>query len=83
MGFIESITCKFLHQVKYLLGFGCRNLLLLRSLHKNLPLLGHLFSFLFTHCTPEHICLAQCVSGQQLGDLHHLLLVENHTIGLL
>ena len=44
-------------------------------------LLGHLLLVLLAHGAAQHIGLAQGIPGHEAGDLHHLFLVEDHTVG--
>ena len=79
---VKSVTCEFFHQVKN----GARQLRidapLSGALHEHDPLLLHLFGFLFTHGTAKQIRTAQAVLRQDLGNLHHLLLIQNHPVGV-
>ena len=49
---------------------------------KRVPLLRHLLLDLLAHGAAEQIGLAEREAGQDLRDLHHLLLVDDHAIGL-
>ena len=44
-------------------------------------MLRHLFGLFLTHRPPQHICSAQRVTPNKLGDLHHLFLIHDHAIG--
>ena len=44
-------------------------------------MLGHLFGFFLTHRPPQHICSTQRITTDQLGDLHHLFLIDDNAVG--
>ena len=47
-----------------------------------LALLLHLFGLLLAHGPAQQIGLAQAVARQRLRDLEHLVLVDDHAVGL-
>jgi hypothetical protein len=47
-----------------------------------IALLGHLLGLLLAHRPAQHVGAAERVAGQHLRDLHHLLLVEDHPVGV-
>jgi len=48
---------------------------------KDDALFFHLFGFFLTHGSTQHVGSAETVTGQYLGDLHDLFLVQDDTIG--
>ena len=57
--------------------------LALAALLEDIALLGHFLGLLLAHEPAQHISAAQGVSRQFLGDLHHLLLVQDDAVGRL
>src|SRR5450631_4051708 len=57
--------------------------LLLRAFHEALALLGHLRDILLAHRAAQQIGVSQRVAGKHVGDLHHLLLVDDDAQRLL
>ena len=53
-----------------------------RPFQKPLALPHHLLGLLLAHRAPQQVGLAERVSGQTVGDLHHLLLVDDDAVGL-
>ncbi len=47
-----------------------------------LALLGHLLDLLLAHGAAQQVGFAQRIAGQAIGDLHHLLLVDDDAVGL-
>ena len=74
----EAVFGKLGHQIKDLLNLLWRIAALHRALDKAFTLLGHLFGFLLSHGAPQQIGFAQRVAGQPVGNLHHVLLVNDH-----
>ena len=46
------------------------------------PLLLHLLHLLLAHGTPQQVGLSQAETGHGAGDLHYLLLIDDHAVGL-
>ncbi len=80
MSFVEAITGEFLHEIKNIGGRPLVDAARGRTLHEDLALLGHLLGFFLAHGTAQDIGASERVAGQHLGDLHHLLLIENHAV---
>ena len=79
---VKAVARKFLHQVedarRCRLGdtaIGCAG-------DEYFALLRHFLRFFLTHGATQEVGAAERVPGQYLGNLHDLLLVENHAIGL-
>ena len=81
MRFIESVAGKFFHQIENIGRLIGIDTALDRAFHENFALLGHHLRFLFTHRAAQHVGAAESVTGQHLGNLHHLLLVQNDAVG--
>ena len=79
---VEAVTRELFHQVEN----GTRpvriDLALLRALHERVALLRHLFRFFLAHGAAQHVGATEAVIGQHLRDLHHLLLIQDHAIGV-
>ena len=81
MRFIETVSGKFLHQVENLYSQLAIHSLGASPILENLSMPRHFLRIFLAHCTPQHIGAAQRVPRQNLGDLHHLFLVENDPVG--
>ena len=57
------------------------NVPFLVTMDKGVPLPGDVLGLLFAHGPADHVGLAQGVARQLLEDLHHLLLVDDASIG--
>ena len=82
VGFVKSVACKPLHQVKYFVGFNFGDVVLGRACAKDCPMVGHFFGIFLTHRTAQHISATQRVATQNLRGLHHLFLVHHDAVGL-
>ena len=51
------------------------------ALQEHRALLRHLLRLLLAHCAAQEVGAAESVAGQDLRDLHHLLLVHDHAVG--
>src|SRR5690606_31587555 len=84
MGFIESITGKLFEQVEYLVRLGGWYLVDLGSAFDEfLALLLHFLDLLLTHCAAKNVGSSERITGERLGRLHHLLLVNKNSVSLL
>ena len=81
MGFVEAVARKLFHQVEDALGLFIGDFVGLASGHELGALRGHLFFFLFAHGAAQDVRFAQRKTRQAVGDLHHLLLIQNHAPG--
>ena len=82
VGFVKTITGKLLHQVKDMASLFCLNPVGGSTRQKYLSLHGHFFRFLLTHRTPEQVGISERIPGQNLRNLHHLLLIQHDTKGV-
>ena len=83
MRLIEAVAGELLHQVEDLLDLLLREAALQRALDEALALLGHLLDLLLAHGAAQQIGIAQRIAGDAIGDLHHLLLIDDDAVGLL
>ncbi len=83
MRLVETVTGEFFHQVEDLHGQVRINALALGALFKDDPLLGHFFRLFLAHGPTQHVRTPQGVASQLLGDLHHLLLIQDDPVGRL
>ena len=78
---VEPIPGKLLHQVEDVRGNGAIDPAPLCTLLEDGALLGHLLGLLLAHGAAQQVGPAERIAGQDLGDLHHLLLVEDDAVG--
>ncbi|MDF9789999.1 hypothetical protein M2440_000700 [Methylorubrum extorquens] len=83
VGLVEAIIRELGEQVEDLVGLGLGQAVLGAALHEAVALGVHLRLDLLAHGAAEHVGFAQRVAGENLGDLHHLLLVDDDPEGLL
>ena len=81
MRLVEAIAGKFFHQIENLNRETAVYPLRSGTLFKYLALPFHLFGIFLSHGTTQHIGTTERVTCKYLGDLHHLFLVENNTVG--
>ena len=83
VGFVEPVAGELLEQVEHLVRLGRADLVLLgAALHEGLALQDHLLELLLAHRAAQEVRAAERVAGEDLGRLHHLLLVDEHAVGL-
>ncbi len=83
MRLVEAVAGELLHEVKEV----ARRFLALKPRsrapgHEALALLGHLLELLLAHGAAEEVGFAERVTGDEVGDLHHLFLVDDDAVGL-
>jgi hypothetical protein len=83
VGLVEAVAGELRHQVEDVVGLRPVHALLDRAGDEALLLLVHLALDLLAHGAAQQIGLAERIARQHLGDLHHLLLVDDDAIGLL
>ena len=82
MGFVEAIVREFLQQVKDLARLRRRNAVgLRRALDELRAFLCHFLGNLLAHRAPQQVRPAQAVSRHDLGNLHHLFLIDDDPLG--
>jgi hypothetical protein len=52
-----------------------------RALQELVANLRHFLGLLLAHGAPQQVRLPEAETGENLGDLHHLFLVEHHPVG--
>ena len=83
VAFIEAIACKLVNQVKQLIGFRRRNLMMLGTTgDKGLALGVHLGLDLFAHRAAQQIRATKRIAAKHLSGLHHLFLIHEHAVCL-
>src|ERR1039458_10661330 len=78
MRFVETVASELFHLVE---DFASRGLWMAQgcgSTHETVALLSHLFGILFAHRSAEQVGLSERIAGQDVGDLHHLFLINDH-----
>ena len=80
--FVEAVAGEFGHELEDELGAAAIDALADGALDEAVSLLRHLLLDLLAHGAAEQIGLAEREAGEDLRDLHHLLLVDDHAIGL-
>ena len=83
VGLVEAVGGEHLHQVEDPAGLLDVELVLFRPGDELLPLLGHLLGLLLPHRPAQQVGAAEAVAGQDLGDEHDLLLVDDDPVGVL
>ena len=81
--FIETVAGELFHQVEQLRGQPFFDVARHCAVDENVALLGHLFGIFLAHRAAQHIRAAQRVAADDLRDLHHLLLIHDHTVSRL
>ena len=81
VGFVEPVTRELFHQVEDLHGQVRVHALTFGPFFEDRPLLGHFFRLFLAHGPAQHVSAAQRVAGQLLGNLHHLLLIQDNPVG--
>ena len=83
MRLVEAVSGKLLHQVEDLLDLLGLEAALGGAAHEALALLGHGLGIFLAHGAAQQVGFTQRVAGQAVGDLHHLLLVDDDAQRLL
>ena len=92
VGFIETITCKIVDQVKDVVGLVFRFFhpaafdkcwVFHTALNETVTLLRHFLRDFFPDGTSQQVCMSEGESRQHLDGLHDLLLVDHHSVGFL
>ena len=81
--FVEAIAGKFSHQLEDIARLGPVDAARFGAFEETGLLLVHLLLFLLAHGAAQQIRLAERIARQDLGDLHHLFLIDDDAIGLL
>ena len=83
MRLVEAVAGKLLHQVKDALGFFLGDPVGSASGHELGALRGHLFLLLLSHGAAKDVRFSKRKTRQEIGDLHHLFLVQDDAVGFL
>ncbi len=81
MRLVEAVLGELLHQVKKLGGQVRVMSLVPGTVGEDGPLLRHFLSLFLAHGTTQQVGTTQRVAGDDLRNLHHLLLIHDHAIG--
>ena len=81
VGLVEAVFGELRHQVEQAVGELFRVIFLERALDEQAAVLVHLLLILLAHCAPQQVRPAQGVAADDLGNLHHLFLVDDHAVG--
>ncbi len=82
MGPVEGVAGKGQNQLPDLVGHILADALLTAALLEDRPVLGHQLLVLLADRLDHDIGLAQGVIGHRLEQLHDLLLVDDHAVGI-
>ena len=83
VGFVEAVAGELGHELEDVLGAAAVDAVGDGALDEARFLLRHLLLDLLAHGAAQQIGLAEREAGQDLRDLHHLLLVDDDAVGLL
>ena len=81
--FVEAVAGELRHQLEDIFGAAALDAIADRAFDEARFLRRHLLLDLLAHGAAEKIRLAEREAGEHLGDLHHLLLVDDDAVGLL
>ena len=80
---VEAVAGELLHVVKDLSGASLGEAFLRGAFGEGGALLSHLGGVLLAHRAAQQVSSTERVAADDIGDLHHLLLIDHHTEGLL
>ena len=80
VGFVEAVTGEFFHQVENVTGKVGVNAVGRATFNETAALLGHFLGLFLTHRPTEHVCTTEGVTGHDLGNLHHLFLIQDDAV---
>ena len=82
MGLVEPVTTELFHQIEKGLGFIFFVAIFHSPLYEALTVLSHHGSNLLPHRLAKTVCFSHGITGQSAGDLHHLFLIDDDTVGI-
>ena len=82
VGFVEAVFGEALHEVEDLAGRGGGHALAGGTLDEGGALALHFLHVFFAHGAAQQVGAAEGEAGHDLGDLHHLFLIDHDAIGL-
>ncbi|MNM80078.1 hypothetical protein D3C81_920280 [compost metagenome] len=80
VGFVEAVTGEFFHQVENVTGEVSVDIVGGATFNETAALLGHFLGLFLTHGSTQHVRTAEGVAGHDLGDLHHLFLIQDDAV---
>ncbi len=81
--FVEAVAREGLHLIEDLGGRLGIDFLFLRAVDETLALARHLLGIFLAHRAAENVGVAHAVAGEDLGNLHDLLLVDDDAVSVL
>ena len=82
MRFVETVAGKLRHEVENLFDLLGRITSLGRATDKPLALRCHFLGNLLAHGSTQQVGFTQGITGQSMGNLHYLFLINDYTQGL-
>ena len=81
VGFVETITGEFLHQVENVTRQVGVDIVSRTALNETATLLGHFLGLFLTHGATQHVRTTKGIASHHLGNLHHLFLIQDDAVG--
>ncbi|CRQ25772.1 hypothetical protein PAERUG_E16_London_17_VIM_2_04_14_00132 [Pseudomonas aeruginosa] len=78
---VEAVAGEFFHQVEDVAREVGIDAVVLATLDETAALLGHFLGLLLAHRPAQHVRATEGIAGHDLGDLHHLFLVQDDAVG--
>ena len=82
VGLVEAIAGKFFHQVENFIGLFLGQAVFASACPEQQPVLGHFLGLFLAHGASQQIRATQGITANDLGHLHHLLLIHHDAVGL-
>ncbi len=79
--FVEAVAREFGHQVEDAFGFFRGDFSRGATGQEFLALRGHFLAFLLAHGAAQNVGFTEGKSGEAIGDLHHLFLIQDDAVG--
>ena len=80
--FVETVFREFFHQVKDFRRLFLTGAILDGTVHEKGSFFGHGFGVFLPHRSPEQVCAAEGIPGDNLRDLHDLFLIDDNPVGV-
>ena len=81
VAFVEAVAGELFHEVKDFVGLVFADAFSGRAFAEDEAVAGHFFRFFLAHGAAQQVGAAQAVAAQNLGALHHLLLIDHDAVG--
>eukprot|EP00659_Diplonema_papillatum_P014932 gene14931-biopygen14991 len=81
VGFVEAVTGELFHQVEDVTGQVGIDVVGGATFNEATALLGHFLGLFLTHGSTQHVRAAEGIAGHDLGNLHHLFLIQDDAVG--